>query len=76
MHLCMQLCMLSHMGSTSVRIDTDTHDLLKRLAGELDATVGDTVALAVRRLRQERIGAQLSAELSGEEIDWLDADLG
>lgn len=64
------------MGSTSVRIDTDTHELLKRLAGELDATVGDTVALAVRGLRQERMGAQLSAELSGEEIDWLDADLG
>jgi len=64
------------MGSTSVRIDTDTHELLKRLAGDLGSTVGDTVALAVRRLRQEQIGEQLSVELSGEEIDWLDADLG
>ena len=66
----------SDMGSTSVRIDTDTHELVKQLAHELGATVGDTVALAVRRLRQDRIGEQLATELSGEEIDWLDADLG
>ena len=64
------------MGSTSVRIDTDTHELLKRLARELGSTVGDTVALAVRRLRQDQIGEQLGVGLSGEEIDWLDADLG
>ena len=76
MRIRMQLCMLRCMGSTSVRIDTDTHELLKRLAGDLGSTVGDTVALAVRRLRQEQIGEQLSVELSGEEIDWLDADLG
>ena len=76
MHIRMQQCMLALMGSTSVRIDTATHELLKRLAGELGSTVGDTVALAVRRLRQEQIGEQLSSELSGEEIDWLDADLG
>lgn len=76
MHTSMQMCRLEAMGSTSVRIDTDTHEQLKRLAGELGSSVGDTVALAVRRLRQEQIGAQLSAELTGGEIDWLDADLG
>ena len=51
--------MLICMQSTSVRIDSVTHDDLKRLAAELDTTVGNTVTLAVRALRQSRIGAQL-----------------
>ena len=64
------------MQSTSVRIDVSTHRELKRLAAELGATVGDTVALAVRRLRQDRIGADLRTDLSEAETAWLDADLG
>ena len=64
------------MQSTSVRIDVATHRELKRLAAALDATVGDTVALAVRRLRQDRIGAELRYDLTDEESAWLDADLG
>ncbi len=67
--------MLICMQSTSVRIDVATHRELKRLAADLGASVGDTVALAVRRLRQDRIGAQLAAEPSSDEVDWLDADL-
>ena len=39
--------MLICMQSTSVRIDTATHDDLKRLAAEFDTTVDNTVALAV-----------------------------
>ena len=42
----------------------------------LSATVDETVALAVRRLRQERMGAQLRSELLQQELDWLDADVG
>ena len=68
--------MLFCMQSTSVRIDTSTHDELKRLAAELHTTVGRTVALAVRALRQDRMGGDLSAALRSEEIAWLDADLG
>ena len=64
------------MQSTSVRIDVDTHRELKRLAAFLGVSVGDTVALAVRRLRQDRIGADLRNELTTEEVYWLDADLG
>ena len=64
------------MQSTSVRIDASTHEELKRLAGELGATVGQTVAIAVRRLRQDQIGTQLSAPLRQDETDWLDADFG
>ena len=59
-----------------MRIDVGTHLELKRLAASLGVSVGDTVALAVRRLRQDRIGADLSQSLSAEEVDWLDADLG
>jgi len=68
--------MLICMHSTSVRIDTSTHDDLKRLAADLNTTVGHTVTLAVRALRQERIGNQLRVPLRNGEDSWLDADLG
>ena len=68
--------MLYCMQSTSVRIDQSTHRELKRLANELGATVGETVALAVRRLRQDQLGQELAAVLTTEEVKWLDADLG
>ncbi|HET8931666.1 MAG TPA: hypothetical protein VFN21_13480 [Acidimicrobiales bacterium] len=64
------------MQSTSVRIDRSTHDELKRLAEKLDTTVGETVAIAVRALRQDRMGDELGAELRDDELAWLDADLG
>ena len=68
--------MLICMHSTSVRIDAGTHEDLKRLAAELNTTVGNTVTLAVRSLRQDRIGAELNAALRDDEVEWLDADLG
>lgn len=68
--------MLYCMQSTSVRIDHTTHQELKQLAIELGTTVGQTVALAVRRLRQDRIGEELAAALTPSEVKWLDADLG
>lgn len=68
--------MLFCMQSTSVRIDRSTHDELKRLAEKLDTTVGETVAIAVRALRQDRMGDELGAELRDDELAWLDADLG
>ena len=64
------------MQSTSVRIDSAAHDDLKRLAAEFETTVGKTVALAVRALRQDHIGRQLHAPLVDDEDAWLDADLG
>jgi hypothetical protein len=70
------LCMLMCMHSTSVRIDVATHQDLKRLAAELNTTVGNTVSLAVRALRQDRIGEDLRAALRDDETAWLDADLG
>jgi hypothetical protein len=68
--------MLICVPSTSVRIDTATHKELKELAAQLGSSVGATVALAVRRLRQEQMGAQLRADVTPAETAWLDADLG
>ncbi len=68
--------MLICMHSTSVRIDSDTHAELKLLADQLNTTVGDAVRLAVRALRQDRVGQELSTPLGSEEVEWLDADLG
>ena len=64
------------MQSTSVRIDIATHRELKRLAATLGTSVGDTVALAVRRLRQDQIAKDLRADLNAADAAWLDADLG
>jgi hypothetical protein len=69
-------CMLICMQSTSVRIDVGTHEELKRLAAELDTTVGNAVTLAVRALRQDHIGRELQSELRSDETAWLDAELG
>ena len=64
------------MQSTSVRIDVSTHEELKRLAADLNTTVGNTVSMAVRALRQDRIGDELNTPLRNDETVWLDADLG
>lgn len=68
--------MLICMQSTSVRIDVATHEELTRLAAELNTTLGNTVSLAVRALRQDRVGADLARALREDESAWLDADLG
>lgn len=72
----MQQRMLIRMPSTSVRVDRETHEELKKLARDLGTTVGEAVAIAIRRLRQQRIGRDLSIPLSEDETSWLDADLG
>jgi len=64
------------MHSTSVRIDAATHEELKRLAAQLHTTVGNTVSLAVRALRQDLVGAELETPLRDDEVSWLHADLG
>lgn len=64
------------MQSTSVRIDGTTHRELKKLASSLGTSVGETVALAVRRLGQDQIAADLRGDLTASDAAWLDADLG
>jgi hypothetical protein len=67
--------MLISTPSTSVRIDRETHEELKRLGRGLGTTLGESIAIAVRGLRQQRIGKELSAPLTKHESDWLAADL-
>lgn len=62
--------------TTTIRIDRMTHEELKRLARQRGTTVSDTVARAVRVLRQEQIGRELAAQMDDDETAWLDADLG
>lgn len=68
--------MLICMQSTSVRIDSDTHRALRRIARDEHVSVGEAVRLAVRRYDQWSMGAQLAVELREDEAAWLDADLG
>jgi hypothetical protein len=72
----MRYRILYRMPSTSVRVDRETHEVLKKLARELGTTVGEAVAIAARRLRQQRMGRDLRAPLTEAEKSWLDADLG
>lgn len=72
----MQVCMLIRMPSTSVRVDRETHEELKKLARDLGTTVGEAVAIAIRRLRQQRIGRDLRTPLTDDETSWLGADFG
>lgn len=62
--------------TTTIRISRVAHEELKQLAAERHATVSDTVARAIRLLRQEAAGQQLAAPLTADELAWLDADAG
>ena len=64
------------MQRAGVRVDPATYRELRRLATALDTTVEATVALAVRHLSQEHMGAQLNCELTSEDTAWLGAELG
>lgn len=62
--------------TTTIRISRSTHDQLRRLANDRQQTVAETVARAVRLLRQDEMGRELAAPLTDEEVAWLDADAG
>ena len=61
---------------TTIRVDRATHEELRGLAARDHVTVNETVARAVRALRQDEMGRQLARELGEDEGAWLDADLG
>jgi predicted transcriptional regulator len=71
---CIQGRMLICMHGTSVRIDSDTHAALKRIAAVEHVSVGEAVRRAVRRYRQSSMGAQLAVDPSEDERAWLEAD--
>ena len=62
--------------TTTIRVDRATHEQIRRLARERNSTVTETIARAVRVLRQEEMGQDLARPLGDEASNWLDADLG
>lgn len=62
--------------TTTIRISRDTHSRVTRLAAERHETIDQTVSRAIRALRQDAMGRDLTAELTEDEIAWLDADAG
>jgi predicted transcriptional regulator len=59
-----------------VEVDDRTKGLIDRLAASLGQSPSEVVARAVSNMWQEKAGEDLSAPLTEEEIEWLDADLG
>lgn len=62
--------------TTTIRVDRSTHQELRRLSERDHTSIADTVARAVRTLRQDEMGRQLTDQPTGDEQIWLDADLG
>ncbi|NYE00454.1 putative transcriptional regulator [Kineosphaera limosa] len=62
--------------TTTIRISRDTHARVTRLAAERHETIDETVSRAIRALRQDAMGADLAADLTDDEVAWLDADAG
>lgn len=51
---------LTHVESVSIDVSEQTHRALSDLAEEMGMTMGDTVAVAVRRLIQHHMGQDLA----------------
>ena len=62
--------------TTTIRVSRETHATVTRLAAQRHETIDETVARALRVLRQEAIGRDLAIPLTDEETTWLDADAG
>jgi predicted transcriptional regulator len=62
--------------TTTIRISKDTHARVTRLAAERHETIDATVRNAIRALRQDAIGRDLTGQLTEDEVAWLDADAG
>lgn len=52
------------MGTTTIRVDTDTHARLLALSVETGASLVDTVREAAEALRRQRFAHQVAAELA------------
>lgn len=62
--------------TTTVRVSRATHEELRQVAQRRQLTLAETVAQAVRLLRQDELGRDLASPLTAEETSWLDADTG
>lgn len=66
------------MGTTTIRVDTDTHARLVALSSETGASLMDTVRDAAEALRRQRFAYQVASELVDlqRDPDAWDAYLG
>ena len=62
--------------TTTIRISRETHARVTRLAAQRHETIDQTVARALRVLRHDSMGRDLSIPLTDDETTWLDADAG
>lgn len=62
--------------TTTIRVTRATREELRQLAAHREESMADTVARAVRLLRQDEMGQELARPLTDEEVAWLDADAG
>jgi predicted transcriptional regulator len=62
--------------TTTIRVSRDTHARVTQLAAERHETIDETVSRALRALRQDSMARDLAAELTDDEVAWLDADAG
>ncbi len=62
--------------TTTIRVTRATREELRELAARREESVAETVARAVRLLRQDDMGRDLARPLTDDEVAWLDADAG
>ncbi|MFP5488130.1 MAG: hypothetical protein ACLGHQ_07480 [Acidimicrobiia bacterium] len=63
------------MGTTTIRVDTETHRALLELAAESNASLMDTAKAAAEALRRQRFAAHVTEELDALRADpaaWAD----
>ena len=63
------------MGTTTIRVDADTHARLVEMSRATGASLIDTVSDAAEALRRQRFAQQVAAELaelSGDREAWED----
>ncbi|HRC40758.1 hypothetical protein [Nostocoides sp.] len=62
--------------TTTIRVTRETHARVTKLAAQRHETIDQTVARALRVLRQDVMGRDLAIPLTDDETAWLDADAG
>jgi hypothetical protein len=63
------------MGTTTIRVDTETHAALLELAAETGASLMDTTRAAAEALRRQRFAQHVTEELDALRADpeeWAD----
>lgn len=62
--------------TTTIRVTRETHARVAKLAAQRHETIDQTVARALRVLRQDVMGRDLAIPLTDDETAWLNADAG